>query len=144
MDNVQSGSHLRASVDLFLQAPCRKLLTTLIKGLDAHLFNSQHDIYMPNCDKRGFFRKKQVSLQTIEITRTRLSYRHVFVFPAAKKKNICLFCLCSVGRLEVSSAASAGAWIRTACQSPRALNRRAAWAVKTQRSPDWSFMTDIR
>uniref|UniRef100_A0A8C4EKJ6 Insulin-like growth factor binding protein 6a n=1 Tax=Dicentrarchus labrax TaxID=13489 RepID=A0A8C4EKJ6_DICLA len=41
------------------EAPCRKLLTTLIKGLDAHLFNSEHDIYMPNCDKRGFFRKKQ-------------------------------------------------------------------------------------
>ncbi|XP_059184188.1 insulin-like growth factor-binding protein 3 [Centropristis striata] len=41
------------------QAPCRKLLTTLIKGLDAHLFRSHHDIYMPNCDKRGFFRKKQ-------------------------------------------------------------------------------------
>ncbi|XP_034535500.1 insulin-like growth factor-binding protein 5 [Notolabrus celidotus] len=41
------------------EAPCRKLLTTLIKGLNAHLFNSQHDIYMPNCDKRGFFRKKQ-------------------------------------------------------------------------------------
>ncbi|KAM7005813.1 insulin-like growth factor-binding protein 6 [Tautogolabrus adspersus] len=41
------------------EAPCRKLLTTLIKGLNAHLFDSQHDIYMPNCDKRGFFRKKQ-------------------------------------------------------------------------------------
>ncbi|XP_076616403.1 insulin-like growth factor-binding protein 6 [Chaetodon auriga] len=41
------------------EAPCRKLLTTLIKGLDAHLFDSQHDIYMPNCDKHGFFRKKQ-------------------------------------------------------------------------------------
>lgn len=41
------------------EAPCRKLLTTLIKGLDAHLFKSHHDIYMPNCDKRGFFRKKQ-------------------------------------------------------------------------------------
>ncbi|XP_041814321.1 insulin-like growth factor-binding protein 3 [Chelmon rostratus] len=41
------------------EAPCRKLLTTLIKGLDAHLFDSHHDIYMPNCDKHGFFRKKQ-------------------------------------------------------------------------------------
>ncbi|XP_040890166.1 insulin-like growth factor-binding protein 3 [Toxotes jaculatrix] len=41
------------------EAPCRKLLTTLIEGLDAHLFKSNHDIYMPNCDKRGFFRKKQ-------------------------------------------------------------------------------------
>ncbi|XP_073325074.1 insulin-like growth factor-binding protein 6 [Pagrus major] len=41
------------------EAPCRKLLTTLIQGLDAHVFDPQHDIYMPNCDKRGFFRKKQ-------------------------------------------------------------------------------------
>ncbi|XP_031177969.1 insulin-like growth factor-binding protein 5 [Sander lucioperca] len=41
------------------EAPCRKLLNTLIEGLDAHLFKSNHDIYMPNCDKRGFFRKKQ-------------------------------------------------------------------------------------
>ncbi|KAM9859807.1 insulin-like growth factor-binding protein 6 [Aulostomus maculatus] len=41
------------------EAPCRKLLTTLISGLDAHLFKSHHDIYMPNCDQRGFFRKKQ-------------------------------------------------------------------------------------
>ncbi|KAE8298698.1 Insulin-like growth factor-binding protein 6 [Larimichthys crocea] len=41
------------------EAPCRKLLTTLIKGLDDNVFGSHHDIYMPNCDKRGFFRKKQ-------------------------------------------------------------------------------------
>ncbi|XP_029682027.1 insulin-like growth factor-binding protein 3 isoform X6 [Takifugu rubripes] len=41
------------------EGPCRRLLTTLIQGLNAHLFDSQHDIYMPNCDKRGFFRKKQ-------------------------------------------------------------------------------------
>ncbi|KAG7218491.1 hypothetical protein INR49_009368 [Caranx melampygus] len=78
------------------EAPCRKLLTTLIQGLDAHLFKSNHDIYMPNCDKRGFFRKKQVS----------------------------------VGRLEVSSVESVGVWMRTACRSPRAPNRK---AVKTPR-----------
>ncbi|XP_034023482.1 insulin-like growth factor-binding protein 6 [Thalassophryne amazonica] len=41
------------------EAPCRKLLTLLVKGLDLHLFKSHHDIYMPNCDTRGFFRKKQ-------------------------------------------------------------------------------------
>lgn len=46
---------------LLWQGPCRRLLTTLIQGLDVHLFDSQHDIYMPNCDKRGFFRKKQAS-----------------------------------------------------------------------------------
>ncbi|XP_071388549.1 insulin-like growth factor-binding protein 6 [Centroberyx affinis] len=41
------------------KAPCRKLLLTIIQSLDAQLFQSHHDIYMPNCDKRGFFRKKQ-------------------------------------------------------------------------------------
>ncbi|XP_017271336.1 insulin-like growth factor-binding protein 5 [Kryptolebias marmoratus] len=41
------------------EAPCRKLLTTLIKGLHAHVFKPHHDIYMPNCDKNGFFKKKQ-------------------------------------------------------------------------------------
>ncbi|KAM4581664.1 insulin-like growth factor-binding protein 6 [Fundulus diaphanus] len=41
------------------EAPCRKLLTKVIKGLDAHLFKSNHDIYMPNCDINGFYKKKQ-------------------------------------------------------------------------------------
>ncbi|KAK5872279.1 hypothetical protein PBY51_012995 [Eleginops maclovinus] len=41
------------------EPPCRKLLTTLIDGLDAHVFQLNQDIYMPNCDKRGFFRRKQ-------------------------------------------------------------------------------------
>uniref|UniRef100_A0A672GPE1 Insulin-like growth factor binding protein 6a n=1 Tax=Salarias fasciatus TaxID=181472 RepID=A0A672GPE1_SALFA len=43
----------------FMVAPCRKLLRALITGLDAHVFESHPEIYMPNCDKRGFFRKKQ-------------------------------------------------------------------------------------
>uniref|UniRef100_A0A3P9HW40 Thyroglobulin type-1 domain-containing protein n=1 Tax=Oryzias latipes TaxID=8090 RepID=A0A3P9HW40_ORYLA len=29
-----------------------------VMGLHAHLFQSHHDIYIPNCDKRGFFQKK--------------------------------------------------------------------------------------
>ncbi|XP_029990813.1 insulin-like growth factor-binding protein 5 [Sphaeramia orbicularis] len=41
------------------EAPCRELLTTLMTGLTSHVFKSHHDIYMPNCDKDGFFRKKQ-------------------------------------------------------------------------------------
>lgn len=61
---TQSGCSLWALICLFQQAPCRKLLTTLIKHLEEHLFDPQDDIYMPNCDKRGFFRKKQVSVQT--------------------------------------------------------------------------------
>ncbi|XP_068576396.1 insulin-like growth factor-binding protein 6 isoform X1 [Cebidichthys violaceus] len=56
-ENVQSVDP--ATTEDPNEAPCRKLLTSLIKGLDAHLFKSHHDIYMPNCDKRGFFRKKQ-------------------------------------------------------------------------------------
>ncbi|KAM3877875.1 insulin-like growth factor-binding protein 6 [Diretmus argenteus] len=41
------------------KAPCRKLLITIMNALDAQLFQPHHNIYMPNCDKRGFFRKKQ-------------------------------------------------------------------------------------
>ncbi|XP_047203784.1 insulin-like growth factor-binding protein 5 [Girardinichthys multiradiatus] len=41
------------------EAPCRKLLMKVIKSLDAHLFKSNHDVYMPNCDKSGFYKKKQ-------------------------------------------------------------------------------------
>uniref|UniRef100_A0A8C7WYQ5 Thyroglobulin type-1 domain-containing protein n=1 Tax=Oryzias sinensis TaxID=183150 RepID=A0A8C7WYQ5_9TELE len=41
-----------------LSAPCRKLLASLMRGLHAHLFQSHHDIYMPNCDKHVFFQKK--------------------------------------------------------------------------------------
>ncbi|KAM4740169.1 insulin-like growth factor-binding protein 6 [Anableps anableps] len=40
------------------EAPCRKLLTKIIRGLDANLFKSNH-IYIPNCEKSGFYKKKQ-------------------------------------------------------------------------------------
>lgn len=55
--------HISPHLAPLSQAPCRQLLTTIIEGLNAHLFTSHHDIYMPNCDKRGFFRKKQVSFR---------------------------------------------------------------------------------
>ncbi|XP_029631451.1 insulin-like growth factor-binding protein 3 [Salmo trutta] len=42
------------------KAPCRKLLNTVLKSLEPMVFQlDRGDIYMPNCDKRGFFRKKQ-------------------------------------------------------------------------------------
>ncbi|XP_014851705.1 PREDICTED: insulin-like growth factor-binding protein 6 [Poecilia mexicana] len=41
------------------EAPCRKLLMKVIQDLDAHLFKSRHDIYIPNCDKSGFYKRKQ-------------------------------------------------------------------------------------
>lgn len=91
----------------FLQAPCRKLLTTLIKGLDAHLFDSHHDIYMPNCDKRGFFRKKQVSLETRWITQSPWLLLSPF-------KTVNSGCLCVV-------------WVQ--CWSSRGKRRGQCWCV---------------
>lgn len=35
----------------------------VIKSLDSHLIKSPHDIYIPNCEKNGFYKKKQVGLQ---------------------------------------------------------------------------------
>ncbi|KAJ4933850.1 hypothetical protein JOQ06_006659 [Pogonophryne albipinna] len=40
-------------------APCRKLLNLVLRGLELTIFQSDRDIYIPNCDTRGFYRKKQ-------------------------------------------------------------------------------------
>ncbi|MEQ2164264.1 hypothetical protein GOODEAATRI_004766 [Goodea atripinnis] len=42
-----------------IQAPCRKLLNSVLRGLELTIFQSDRDIYIPNCDTRGFYRKKQ-------------------------------------------------------------------------------------
>uniref|UniRef100_A0A673M836 Insulin-like growth factor binding protein 6b n=1 Tax=Sinocyclocheilus rhinocerous TaxID=307959 RepID=A0A673M836_9TELE len=41
------------------RAPCRKLLNTVLRGLELTIFQSDRDIYIPNCNTRGFYRKKQ-------------------------------------------------------------------------------------
>ncbi|XP_051518820.1 insulin-like growth factor-binding protein 3 [Myxocyprinus asiaticus] len=41
------------------KAPCRKLLNTVLRGLELTVFQSDRDIYIPNCDTHGFYRKKQ-------------------------------------------------------------------------------------
>lgn len=109
------------------QAPCRKLLTTLILDLEAHLFDTQHDIYMPNCDKRGFFRKKQVSVQgqTTHVT------ADICVCVATKTVWFSLCSpRCSAGLLVVSDVASAGVWTWMAWWSPPKADTRATWFVK--------------
>nr|XP_046190722.1 insulin-like growth factor-binding protein 6 [Oncorhynchus gorbuscha] len=54
-----TATHPTPSEDLE-KAPCRRLLNTVLKGLQPLVFQSDcADIYMPNCDKHGFFRKKQ-------------------------------------------------------------------------------------
>uniref|UniRef100_A0AAR2JSG2 Thyroglobulin type-1 domain-containing protein n=1 Tax=Pygocentrus nattereri TaxID=42514 RepID=A0AAR2JSG2_PYGNA len=40
-------------------APCRKLLNAVLRSLELTVFQSDRDIYIPNCDTRGFYRKKQ-------------------------------------------------------------------------------------
>ncbi|XP_028849846.1 insulin-like growth factor-binding protein 3 [Denticeps clupeoides] len=41
------------------KAPCRKLLNSMLRGLELTIFQSNRDIYIPNCDTRGYYRKKQ-------------------------------------------------------------------------------------
>ncbi|KAL4646202.1 insulin-like growth factor-binding protein 3 [Arapaima gigas] len=53
-----TGPHPSNSGDLE-KAPCRKLLNSVLKGLELTIFQSNRDIYIPNCDTRGFYRKKQ-------------------------------------------------------------------------------------
>ncbi|KAG7278471.1 hypothetical protein CRUP_038766 [Coryphaenoides rupestris] len=53
------GPHPSHSGDIE-KAPCRKLLNSVLRGLELTIFQSDRDIYIPNCDTRGFYRKKQV------------------------------------------------------------------------------------
>ncbi|CAN9515250.1 unnamed protein product [Ophioblennius macclurei] len=53
-----TGPHPSHGTDIE-KAPCRKLLNTVLRGLELTVFQSDRDIYIPNCDTRGFYRKKQ-------------------------------------------------------------------------------------
>ncbi|XP_072350190.1 insulin-like growth factor-binding protein 6b isoform X1 [Scyliorhinus torazame] len=39
--------------------PCRREMESILQDLKPELFRSPEDIYIPNCDKRGFYRSKQ-------------------------------------------------------------------------------------
>ncbi|KAG5274861.1 hypothetical protein AALO_G00140960 [Alosa alosa] len=41
------------------QGPCRKQLNSILQGLELKIIQSDQAIYIPNCDRRGFYRKKQ-------------------------------------------------------------------------------------
>ncbi|KAI7795430.1 insulin-like growth factor-binding protein 6a [Triplophysa rosa] len=41
------------------KGPCRKLLNTVLQGIELTVIHSIQNIYIPNCDRHGFFRKKQ-------------------------------------------------------------------------------------
>lgn len=53
-----TGTHTAHGGDIE-KAPCRKQLNTVLRGLELTIFQSDRDIYIPNCDTRGFYRKKQ-------------------------------------------------------------------------------------
>lgn len=64
---------------------------------------------MPNCDKRGFFRKKQVSLDELQNVTEIISTR-----PVVAKNDVCV---CSVGAVLVVSRKAA--WQVLVCGSER-------------------------
>ncbi|XP_067881112.1 insulin-like growth factor-binding protein 5 [Heterodontus francisci] len=39
--------------------PCRREMESILQDLKPEFFRSPEDIYIPNCDKRGFYRSKQ-------------------------------------------------------------------------------------
>ncbi|XP_006883945.1 PREDICTED: insulin-like growth factor-binding protein 6 [Elephantulus edwardii] len=39
--------------------PCRKHLESVLQQLQTEVFRGTHTLYMPNCDHRGFYRKRQ-------------------------------------------------------------------------------------
>ncbi|KAI1891114.1 hypothetical protein AGOR_G00160660 [Albula goreensis] len=41
------------------KGPCRKLQNAVLEGLELTVFQFNTDIYIPNCDTRGYYRKKQ-------------------------------------------------------------------------------------
>ncbi|XP_026857843.2 insulin-like growth factor-binding protein 6a [Electrophorus electricus] len=41
------------------KGPCRKLLNTILQGIKPTVIQSNQDIYIPNCDRQGYFRRKQ-------------------------------------------------------------------------------------
>lgn len=58
---VSSGIWTQVKPTLLgFQAPCRKLLNSALRGLELTVIQSDRDIYIPNCNTHGFYRKKQV------------------------------------------------------------------------------------
>ncbi|XP_065098142.1 insulin-like growth factor-binding protein 6a [Paramisgurnus dabryanus] len=41
------------------KGPCRKLLNAVLQSIELTVIYSIQDIYIPNCDRQGFFRRKQ-------------------------------------------------------------------------------------
>ncbi|XP_048379548.1 insulin-like growth factor-binding protein 5 isoform X1 [Stegostoma tigrinum] len=41
------------------KGPCRRKMESILQDLKSEFFHSPEDIYIPNCDKQGFYRSKQ-------------------------------------------------------------------------------------
>ncbi|KAK2821695.1 hypothetical protein Q7C36_021038 [Tachysurus vachellii] len=41
------------------KGPCRRLLMSLLQKLELTVIQTDRDIYIPNCDKNGYFKRKQ-------------------------------------------------------------------------------------
>ncbi|KAF4107152.1 insulin-like growth factor-binding protein 6a [Onychostoma macrolepis] len=51
--------HPSTNENNFEKGPCRKLLNTVLQSIELTIIHSIPDIYIPNCDRQGFFRRKQ-------------------------------------------------------------------------------------
>lgn len=47
---------------LFAKGPCRRKLDGIIQGMKDTSRIMALSLYLPNCDRKGFFKRKQVSL----------------------------------------------------------------------------------
>uniref|UniRef100_A0A673L805 Insulin-like growth factor-binding protein 5 n=1 Tax=Sinocyclocheilus rhinocerous TaxID=307959 RepID=A0A673L805_9TELE len=49
----------KRTANVLQNGPCRKLLNTVLQSIELTIIHSIPDIYIPNCDRQGFFRRKQ-------------------------------------------------------------------------------------
>ncbi|KYO28801.1 insulin-like growth factor-binding protein 6 [Alligator mississippiensis] len=56
---VQQVSLSSEAKEAFETAPCRVHLAAVMQELKASLYLSGEDLFIPNCDTRGFYRRKQ-------------------------------------------------------------------------------------
>uniref|UniRef100_A0ACB8EML7 Uncharacterized protein n=1 Tax=Sphaerodactylus townsendi TaxID=933632 RepID=A0ACB8EML7_9SAUR len=81
MGNVQL-QQLSLSSDTkqeFETGPCRIRLKAILQELKAPLYLSGEDIFIPNCDTRGFYRRKQIEWKNSIVLQAAISHMSLSV-----------------------------------------------------------------
>lgn len=71
---MQCSGFLLSITNLFFvsQGPCRRHLAAILQELKAPLYMNGEDIFIPNCDTKGFYRRKQVSTLNMVLKQRKL------------------------------------------------------------------------